>query len=220
MKTLMKTTYLLLFVCISSVVSLTTCQSKQNMVIDDAGDIGVPAVAYQAPIIILMGGTYTGNYKSTDPKVPAVWVQTNEPVEITGCIIASAGDMIRCSGGTRVKIHHNSLFGIAPDNNHQWGRALDNYQPRYLIFENNYVEHTGGLLIDHTDSNSKSVVIRYNIIRNTDKRRGDLSAGESRAGILFITVAKVAGEISWNQFINLPDKSHIENNIYITSVLL
>ncbi|MEJ7769068.1 MAG: hypothetical protein WKF89_14720, partial [Chitinophagaceae bacterium] len=109
----------------------------------------------------------------------------------------------------------NSLDGIRPPKAEQWGRALNNYQPNFLIFESNYIEHSGGLLIDHTDSNSKSVVIRYNLIRNTDKSKGDSSAGEHRAAIQFNSVSKIAGEISWNQIENMPDSSHVEDNINI-----
>ncbi|HZG24080.1 MAG TPA: hypothetical protein VEZ17_05840 [Chitinophagaceae bacterium] len=211
----MKTTTLLLAVCFSSLCLLTACSKEENLVIDEAVDTGAPDVTYQQPLVITKGGTYSGNFRSTDSKIPAVWVQTTEPVVITKCIIASAGDLIRCSGESQVNIHHNSLFGLTPGENSQWGRALDDYHPKSLVFQNNYVEHTGGLLLDHNTSTSTSVVIRYNVIRNTDRRRADLSAGEKRASIMFNTVSKVSGEISWNQFANLPDQSDLEHNIYM-----
>lgn len=212
----MKTTFLFLFVLTSSLYLLPSCGSNQSKAINKkASKPSIPQVTYQAPLIITKGGKYTGNYKSTDSKTPAIWVQTNESVEITGCIIASAGEMIRCSGGTQANIHHNSLYGISPAKADQWGRALNNYQPRTLLFENNLIEHSGGLLIDHSDSNSKSIVIRYNIIRNTDKSKGDSTAGEHRAAIQFNSVLNIGGEISWNQIENIPDSSHVEDNINI-----
>lgn len=211
----MRTIFSLLFICISAGLFLPACTSKQNMAIEDAGDKGVPAVTYQEPLVITKGGIYTGNYRSTDSKVPAVWVQTTEPVEITRCNIAGAGDLIRSGGGARLRIHHNGFYGITPGQNDQWGRVLNAYQISYLVFEHNYVEHTGGLLIDHLDAKPDSLVMRYNIIRNTDQRKADLSAGENRAGIMFNTVSKVAGEISWNQFENFPGKSDLEHNIYM-----
>lgn len=212
----MKTRLLVLFVLYSSLFFLSSCGSNQSKSIKkEALKTGIPEVAYQAPLIIKQGGRYTGNYKSADAKTPAIWVQTTEAVEITGCIIASAGEMIRCSGGTQVNIHHNSLYGIRPVKTDQWGRALNNYQPQALIFENNLIEHSGGILIDHSDSGSKSVVIRYNIIRNTDKTKGDLTAGEHRAAIQFNSVLNIGGEISWNQIVNVPDSSHVEDNINI-----
>jgi hypothetical protein len=210
----MKNTVLLLFVCISSLFLIPAC-TKESQVVDEAVDKGAPNVAYQPPLVITKGGTYTGNFKSTDSNIPAVWIQTTEPVTITASVLASAGDMIRCYGGSRLNIHHNSFFGLTPNLNFQMGRAINDYQPKSLVFENNYVEHTGGLLLDHTGSDSTNVVIRYNIIRNTDKRRADLSGGEKREAIFFNTVLKVSGEISWNQFTNLPEQSDLEHNIYM-----
>jgi hypothetical protein len=212
----MRKTILHLVVFTGCLILLSACGSNQNK--EDAAvkpvDMSeVPTVKYLDPIVIKKGGTYTGNYKSLDSQVPAVWVQTNEPVEITGCIIVSTGDMIKCNGGTNVKIHHNSLYGLFPLKNDQWGRALNDYQPQSMTFENNLVEHSGGILVDHTDSFATSVVIRYNIIRNTDKRRANTAAGENRAGVLFNSVTKIAGEISWNQFVNIPDSSFVEDNI-------
>ena len=212
----MKITFLFLIILGSSVFLFPSCDpnAPQEIAVDTTVDLSsVPNVKYLDPIVIKKGGTYTGNYKSTNSESPAIWVQTNEPVEITGCIIVSTGDMIKCSGGSNVKIHHNSLYGLFPMKNDQWGRALNNYQPQSLLFENNTIDHSGGILIDHTDSGSKSVVIRYNIIKNTDKRKANTAAGENRAGIQFNSVLKIAGEISWNQFINQPDSSFVEDNI-------
>ncbi len=109
----MKTTFLFLFFLGSVLYFLPACESSQNKeaVADTAVDLSsVPAVKYQEPLVIKKGGTYTGNYKSINSEIPAIWVQTNEPVEITGCIIVSTGDMIKCNGGTNLKIHHNSLY--------------------------------------------------------------------------------------------------------------
>lgn len=170
-------------------------------------------VVYSGPITITKGGTYTGNYKSDDSNIPAITLQTYEPVEITHCNIVSSGIHIKCPGGTNLNIHHNNFSGQKPTGNNQWGRVLDDYHPQYLIFENNLVNHTGGLLIDHSDESTRSAIIRYNIFRNTDKRRVDMSEGEHRASILFNTVLPVTGEIAYNKFENLLDSSWIEDNI-------
>jgi len=170
-------------------------------------------IVYSGPITITKGGTYTGNYKSDNSNVPAITLETYEPVEITNCNIISSGIHIKCPGGTKLNIHHNNFTGQTPTGNGQWGRVLDDYHPQYLIFENNTVNHTGGLLVDHGDENTKSAVIRYNIFRNTDKRRTDMSEGEHRASILFNTVMPITGEIAYNKFENLLDSSWIEDNI-------
>lgn len=168
---------------------------------------------YSDPIEIKKGGVYTGNYKSDDPKIPAITVSTYDSVEITGCNILSSGVGIKAFGGTRLNIHHNNITGQAPLGDNQWGRALDDYHPQYLIFENNTVTHTGGILIDHSDENTQTVVIRFNKFINTDKRKADLSEGDHRAAILLNTVLPVKGEISWNYFHNDLDSSWVEDNI-------
>ncbi|MEJ7767314.1 MAG: hypothetical protein WKF89_05850, partial [Chitinophagaceae bacterium] len=102
-QTIMKNNCLSFFLLISTIYLLPSCESNQTKNVKKAAvKPAIPEVTYQAPLIITKGGKYTGNYKSTDPKIPAVWVQTNDSVEITGCIIASAGEIIRCSGGTQV----------------------------------------------------------------------------------------------------------------------
>ncbi|HET6406650.1 MAG TPA: hypothetical protein VFG14_02125, partial [Chthoniobacteraceae bacterium] len=116
----------------------------------------VPAVVYQKPITITQGGTYSGNFRSDDSNTPAITVSTNDPVEITGCRILSAGIHIRAYGGTQLNVHHNLFTGQPPTGGQQWGRVLDDYHPQTLVFEHNTVDHTGGLLIDHADENTKS----------------------------------------------------------------
>ena len=169
--------------------------------------------AFSDPIEIKQGGTYTGNYKSDDPNIPAVTVSTYDPVEITGCKIVSAGIGIKAFGGSKLTIHHNTITGQEPAGKHQWGRALDNYHPQSLVFEYNDVIHTGGIIIDHSDENTRSAVIRFNKFINTDKRKADNSEGEHRAAILFNTVLPITGEIAWNYFHNTLDSSWVDDNI-------
>jgi hypothetical protein len=171
-----------------------------------------PAV-FQPPLTITRGGAYTGNYRSDDSDVPAITVATTEPVEITGCRIVSAGIHIKAYGGTQLDIHHNTFTGQPPTGGQQWGRVLDDYHPQTLVFEHNTVDHTGGLLVDHSDENTQTAVIRYNLFRNTDSRRADRSDGDHRAAIQFNTVLPIDAEIAWNQFENLPNESRVEDNI-------
>lgn len=174
----------------------------------------IHAQVFQGPITISKGGLYTGNYKSDDSNIPAITVSTYDPVEITGCIIVSSGIGIKAYGGTKMNIHNNTIKGQTPTGDKQYGRALDDYHPQWLIFEFNTVDHTGGIQVDHSDENTKSAVIRYNMFKNTDKRKADLNYGpEHRASILFNTVLPITGEISFNQFQNDLDSSAVEDNI-------
>ncbi len=172
----------------------------------------IPQLAWSAPIEIKKGGTYTGNWKSDDSGTPAVLISTYDPVEIVNSNIASSGEGIKMYGGTKVTVRRTNMYGQLPTGNNQWGRAINNYHPQYFIFENNYVEHTGGLLVDHSDENTKYLTIRYNLIRNTDRRRVDGSPAELRASIL-INSAAIGGEIAWNQFENKMDSSYVEDII-------
>ncbi len=174
----------------------------------------IPPITYDAPIIITKGGVYKGNYRSYDSTVPAVQIWTNEFVELTEGILVSKGDIIKVSGGGNVKVHHTEQYGDTPNGNEQWGRALNMFRPKSITFVNIYVEHTGGILLDHMDDGvSANIDISYNKIYNTDKSRVDKTPGDHRAGILFNTVPRAKGQIAWNEFINLPGLSHIEDNI-------
>lgn len=216
----MKLRFIILLVCVGSLFALPNCKRKENLEVKviepDEPAAVVPDSVFQGPLIIKTGGKYTGNYKSLDSKIPVISIYTTEPVELTGCLIAGAGNLIRCVEATNLNIHHNSFYGLAPDNNEQWGRVINDYRPHSLIFEHNFAEHTGGMLLDHRDTTATAAInitIRYNIIRNTDKRKSNLTGGEERSAIQFNTVAKVGGEISWNQFENLPNRSFLLHNI-------
>ncbi len=51
-------------------------------------------VDWSGPIVITEGGTYSGNWQSTDAKTPAVTVSTTAPVVIENSHIRSAGNLI------------------------------------------------------------------------------------------------------------------------------
>ena len=53
---------------------------------------------WSSPIVITEGGTYSGNWQSTDAKTPAVTVATTAPVIIENAHIRSAGSLIKTSG--------------------------------------------------------------------------------------------------------------------------
>lgn len=212
----MKLNFVFLLAFSAFLCTLPSCRKKSEVaeiIAPDEPLVKAPDSVYQGPIKIISGGKYTGNYKSTDPRVAAIEIYTTEPVEITGSLVASVGDLIKCGQGTNVNIHHNSFYGLEPPAGLQWGRVINDFRPHSLIFENNFVEHTGGMLLDHTDTDTTAITIRYNIIRNTDKRKADLTGGEERSVIQFNTVPKLRGEISWNQFENLPNRSFLLHNI-------
>ena len=48
-------------------------------------------VTFSRPLVITAGGTYTGDWQSTDPSVPAVMVLTTEPVTILNSRLKGPG---------------------------------------------------------------------------------------------------------------------------------
>ena len=172
-----------------------------------------PPVVYAPPLTITHGGTYTGDYRSDDPAVPAITVNTADPVEITGCRTLSTGPHVRAGGGSRLNVHDNTFVGRKPADGGQWGRALDVYHPQTLAFEHNTVLHTAGLYVDHSDAATRTITVRYNVVRDTDQSRADGKPNEHRAGLMLNTVLPVDADVAWNLFENRPGQSHVEDNI-------
>ena len=69
-------------------------------------------VDWSAPIVITRGGTYTGNWQSTDGNTPAITVATTAPVIIENAHMRGVGNLITTSvAGTNLTVR-NSL-GVA-----------------------------------------------------------------------------------------------------------
>ena len=80
--------------------------------------VSVPAssaigeVEWSSPIVINQGGTYSGNWQSTDAKTPAVTVATTEPVIIENSHIRSAGSLIKTTvAGTDLTVRNSPGCG-------------------------------------------------------------------------------------------------------------
>ena len=181
------------------------------------GRAQAPEVAYGAPITITKGGTYTGNYRSLDSRVPCVYVATNEPVILAGCVLAGAGDLIRTGGGVNLTVRGCRGYGLLPSlDNQPRGRFLNAYQARRLVVEHNYLEHTAGMVVDRWSGSGaadQTLTVRYNQGLNCDGRYRN-GGKEPRSFLLLNTVQQLAGiDISFNQFINEPNQSAVEDNI-------
>ncbi len=68
------------------------------------------------PIVITSGGTYSGSWSSNDPAVPAVSIQTDQPVILRNSNITGRGDLIDVNGtGTGAKVTIEDTTGTALD---------------------------------------------------------------------------------------------------------
>ncbi|TGE29295.1 Ig-like domain-containing protein [Hymenobacter metallicola] len=175
-------------------------------------------MTYSAPITITQGGTYTGNFKSTNSRVPCITIQTTQPVIIENCILAGAGDLILANaGGYNLTVRNNRGYGLQQSiDNERHGRFLEVNSAKSVTVENNYFEHTTGIAIymwSGDGSPAQTLKVRRNMAKNIDGRYRN--GGGTFCN--FLSANKVANlanvEVAWNQVVNEPNNSLVEDNI-------
>ncbi|MBF9236267.1 hypothetical protein I2I05_02555 [Hymenobacter sp. BT683] len=178
----------------------------------------VPSVVYQGPITITQGGAYTGNYRSTSSATPAVTIATSAPVTLLNCVLVGPGDLIQANGAPAdLTILHCRAYGTVPTrSNRGRGRFVAATNARNIRAEHNYLEHTTGFTIyrfSGDGSANQTVRILRNRVRNVDGRTRN--GGTQIANFVGLnTVRNLPGiEIAWNQVINEPNLSSVEDNI-------
>ena len=170
------------------------------------------------PLVIRAGGTYTGSYRSTDSSVPCILIETDEPVTLRGCLLFGAGDLIRATqGNAQLTVVNCRGYGLPPSaDNTRPGRFLEVNSAQSVLIEHNYFEQTSGITIYQWGGNGtarQTLTVRYNSAKNIDGRYRN--GGTYPAQFLQANgVHNLAGcEIAWNQIINEPNKSLVEDNI-------
>ncbi|WP_310392831.1 hypothetical protein, partial [Hymenobacter sp.] len=178
-----------------------------------------PNLAYSAPITISKGGTYTGNYRSNDSSTPAITIATTEPVVLQNCTLVGPDVLIYApSQNTDLTVRECSGYGTTPTvDNKERGAFLYMLKGKNLVMEHNYLERNRGVVLDRWMGNGASnqtVRIRYNRVLNLiGSYRNNPQQGFSNFVILN-TIPGVANiDISWNQVINQPNQSKVEDNI-------
>ncbi len=188
---------------------------------------GSVEVDWSGPIVISAGGTYTGNWQSTDSKTPAVTVATTDPVTIENAHMQSAGSLIKTSvAGSNLTVRNSLGMALnAAVKGQPNGNFLEVTSPARLDVENNYVENAQGGVIVHGYAGKRdgeqTIVIRANRARNlngllSDGNGGYLpGAGSNQAHFIqFDSVQSVPGiDVGWNEVINYPGHSLVEDNI-------
>ncbi|MEJ8757034.1 PA14 domain-containing protein [Pontibacter sp. H259] len=181
------------------------------------------AQTYSGPLVITKGGTYSGNWESRDTEVPAIEIKTSEPVIIQNSNIRGAGYLIKSWGyGVNVTVRHTNGYGITPTAYRDYVKSrrfltVDNF--KNVVIENCYMEHTAGIEIatNYTGNGtaSETIKIRYNKVKNIDGRvhNGEHSL-TNFVGLNFKGKIRFA-EVAWNQVINEPNNSLVEDNINI-----
>ena len=190
----------------------------------------VIGITYDPPIKVTAATTLTRNYQSLDPLVPAVLIETTQPVTIEGSIIQSKGDCIRnrTNGGQTIirNVKTTSLnpdkAGVAP------GRAADLQGQKSILVENNDFSVGTVYVLKYTgNKTSDTFIIRRNRIRDINGQYSNGAGGyEDRPfadnrfrrsqAVQFNAVVGIPGaRVEWNWISNEPRISHVEDNISI-----
>ena len=183
-----------------------------------------------AALVITRGGTYTGSWESNDANVPVILIKTAEPVLIEGCTLRGRGNLIETRiEHANVTVRKTHCVGLNPNVREKSpGRFFSGESFDRVTIENNDLENTAGIYLlsyagdfraEHT------IKILRNRALNIDGRKSDGVGGflNDAAEVQFVQLDKVRHlpgiEIAWNQVINQPGRSAVEDviNIYKSS---
>ena len=199
-----------------------------------------PQLVYSPPIVITRGGIYTGNWESLDVNVPAVTIQTADPVVIENANVRGRGVLIATAvEHAHITVQNTHGYGLNPDVfGLTPGRFFEGTYFDSVLLRDNYLEGTGGIkLLEYRGDSTPAETVRVvgNVALNIDGRKSDgaggyldfnkrtrLSDGFSESGYKirqFLQLDKVQGvpgvEIAWNKVVNEPGRSRVEDNINI-----
>ena len=185
----------------------------------------VSAQQLPGPIQITKGGTYSGTWESTDPKVPAVSIQTDQPVTIRDSVIKSRGPLITVrwvKAGTNVTIENVTGTALDPGiAGMERGIFLLATNVSSLVVRHcsMYGVNTGILVVGSTP---RTLKILNNLGRDLEDRasdgKGGLADARPRLGhfiILNNVTASNGADIAWNEDIQTIGTTSNEDAINI-----
>lgn len=191
-------------------------------------------INYGPPITITKGGVYSGNWQSLSPDQPAVTINTSEPVIIENSNIQSRGVLIRSRYVKADVTVRNSRGvalnpGLAASFRRTPGYFIHLEEFRNARIENNELIGTSGIYFykfmgDSTKGHTIKVL--RNKALNIDGRYSSGPNTFSPTGFYRVQFTQfndvkniVDAEIAWNQVINEPGESRVEENInmYVSS---
>jgi hypothetical protein len=185
-------------------------------------------IQWSGPVTITQGGTYSGNWKSTDPQTSAVTIATTEPVVIQNSYVTGPSDLIDDPYyGNQLTV--KNVIGIGVNANVRGqanGVFVDAQNPALLDVEHCYFESVRfGVYVRGYGGNrdgTETVTILNNRGRNmlgleSDGNNGYLP-GESlwqwAHAVQLSNVTSVPGiQIAWNEIVNYPFQSLVNENI-------
>ncbi|UYZ60801.1 hypothetical protein [Hymenobacter latericus] len=178
---------------------------------------GVPGAE---TLVIKRGGTYTGTFRSTSPDKPCVRIDTDEPVVLRQCRLEGPGLLIDArNGGARLTVQNCIGVALAPTNDDEApGRFLEINDATSLAVTNCELRQTSGIVVYKWQGNGSAGqtlrILRNKVYNITGRYRN--GGGRKAHFVLLNQVLRVPNvEIAWNQVINEPDQSMVEDNINI-----
>jgi hypothetical protein len=207
-------------------VAITASYNGKSATTTVSSSIG--NINWSGPITITQGGTYSGNWKSTNANTPAVTVNTTEPVIIQNSYVTGPNDLIDVPiYGNNVTVKNVIGIGVNPNVKYQpYGTFVDVQNTTQLNVENCYFENVRfGVYVRGYVGNrdgSQTITVLNNRGRNilgveSDGNNGSL-AGETywqwAHAVQLSNANEVPGiQIAWNEIVNYPSQSLVNENI-------
>jgi len=200
-----------------------TSDTDRNVSVDE---LWLTPVVYSGPLVITQGGTYTGNWESLDANVPAVQVRTSAPVIIDNANIRGRGHLITANfTRANVTVRNTRGHGLHPNvAGRARGRFLQAEEFNNLRVERCDFSSTSGMYFRAWRGTlaSETIKIVGNRARNIDGRMANATGGHDPAAndyvqfVQFNDVRNIPNvEIAWNEVINEPFVSRVEDNVSI-----
>ena len=203
------------------------CENASRGLIDSCtGRRQLRSARAATTLVIDHGGTYSGTWESDDANTPCVRIDTAEPVVIDHSTLRGRGHLIESRHDhANITIRNTTGVGLNPN---VVGKCAGRFASiegfASVTIENCSMDHTAGIyLLDYAGNRSadQSVHILRNCAHDIDGRHSDGQGGYATGAELvqfaqLDKVRHVAGvEIAWNEVINEPDASAVEDNISI-----
>src|ERR1700678_4080569 len=207
-------------------VAVTATYQGHSATATVASSIG--NIQWSGPINITQGGTYSGNWKSTNPKTAAVTISTTAPVIIENSYVTGPADLIDDPDyGNNVTVKNVVGIGVNPNVSGQgYGVFVDAQNSVLLDVENCYFENVqfGVYLRGYTGNRNgtQTITILNNRGRNilgveSNGNNGTLPGETNWQWAHAIQLSGAYGvpgiKIAWNEIVNYPLQSLVNENI-------
>jgi len=189
--------------------------------------VAVVAQEVSGPITISKGGTYSGNWNSTDPNTPAVTIHTDDAVILHDSTITSRGRLIDVSGiknGANVTIQNVTGTALDPQITGA-ARGAFVYASKFtsMTVKNCAMYGVSFGVLAGSGATVSNLKVLNNVGVNLEDRASDGNGGllTTRPSLgHFVILAEVTApsgaEVAWNQIIQTIGQSSVEDviNIY------